>query len=257
MSKKTMMLSVLVAAMMMLGTVANAQNRQFVDLTLVPQERKEALGLTMDQEVRINVLQKNYRDTFFALKGKISGLVDLKADLQRQNTLTRARDKAIMKQMNAASAKVRSERSALRVSLFHVLDHGQKLRLRAICDNEKWLRPNVKLVCYLDFNKHMAAAPEVTESKSPETLRAEAEEARRQEMEAQKAKEEQARADQARADQARAEAERQEAERQDRERQEAERQDRERQEAERYKAERHKKRHKKSRKANKRHAHRG
>ena len=232
MSKKTMMLSMLVAAMMMLGSVATAQTRQFVDLTLVPQARKEAIGLTMQQEVRINALQKDYRDSFFALKGKITGLVDLKADLQRRNTLTRARDKAIMKQINAASAQVRNERSTLRVELFHVLDHGQKLNLKAICENEKWYKPNVKLVCYLDFNKHMAAAPEVTESKSPETLRAEAEEARRQQM----AKEQQARAE---AEHRKAEAERQEAERQ-----EAERQERH----ERYKAERHKKRHKKAHK---------
>lgn len=194
MSKKTVMMSMLVAAMMMLGSVANAQTRQFVDLTLVPQERKAALGLTMNQEVRINVLQKNYRDTYFALKGTISGLVDLKADLQRQNTLTRARDKAIMEQMATASATVRSERDALRVALFDVLNYGQKLNLKAICENEKWLRPNVKLVCYLDFNKYLPAAPhapQVTESKSPQQLQAEAEEARRQQM----AKEDQARAE--------------------------------------------------------------
>ncbi len=216
MSKKTMMMSVLVAAILMLGGVASAQTRQFVDLTLVPQERKAALSMTTQQEVRINVLQKNYRDTFFALQGTISGLVELKTDLQRQNTLTRARDKAIMEQITKASARVRSERDALRVNIFNVLDDGQKFHLKVICENEKWLRPNVKLVCHLDFAKHLPEAPEVTESKSPEQLRAEAEEARRQDVEALEAKEHQkaeAERQKAEAEQRNAEEERREAER--------------------------------------------
>ena len=162
----------------MVGGVAFAQNTHrepVIDLTMVPQARKDALGLTQVQLDRMAKLQENHRNAEFYLQGEISGLVDMKKGLAGDGNLTRAREQAINKQINTLSKRVRAKRYELRLALFHVMTGPQKVQYKVICNTEKYFRPGVRLACALNINQ---LVPDVVESKAPEQILAERMEAR-------------------------------------------------------------------------------
>ena len=158
MSKKTMITTMLVAAMLMLGGVASAQDSQtkkepVVDLTLVPEVRKEALGLTAVQLRQMAKARKTYNDAVAVLRADVERLARSKGELVREGKLTPDKNKAINTRINRLHAQIHRERDAARVAMYRTLNPNQKQRMQHLCAAEVYLRPGVKLTCKLPVHE--------------------------------------------------------------------------------------------------------
>lgn len=188
MSKKTMISTMLVVAMLVTSGVAMAQDKPYkrepvVDLTLALEARRGALGITDAQMQQMVVVHLKHRTAAGQLKGRLMGLAEFRDGLIAQDKMTRAQKKSIDQQTSYLIKQIHLERDATRMALFHILDAEQKQRLKKLCGEERYLRPGVRMTCGLPMDKLVPDVQEPQpqhEGKTEEQLRAQvrAEEAR-------------------------------------------------------------------------------